>query len=106
MQTHKKGQTEAQPGTRVAANIIGVSQDEVIRGEVLTTKGWLRPTDAMDVRLRVIPDAPHALRHNMYITVHTGSSEVVGRLRLLERIRWSRAKRAGRRSSWTRHSRS
>ena len=85
LQTHKKGQREAQPGTRVAANIIGVSQDEVIRGEVLTTEGWLRPTDAMDVRLRVIPDAPHALRHNMYITVHTGSGEVVGRLRLLER---------------------
>ena len=85
LQTHKKGQTEAQPGTRVAANIINVSQDEVARGEVLTTEGWLRPTDAMDVRLRVIPDAPHALRHNMYITVHSGSSEVVGRLRLLER---------------------
>ncbi|MXY46550.1 MAG: selenocysteine-specific translation elongation factor [Chloroflexi bacterium] len=85
LQTHRKGQTEAQPGTRVAANIINISQDEVARGEVLTTEGWMRPTDAMDVRLRVIPDAPHALRHNMYITVHTGSSEVVGRLRLLER---------------------
>ena len=85
LQAHKEGQTEAQPGTRVAANIINISQDEVARGEVLTTEGWMRPTDAMDVRLRVIPDAPHALRHNMYITVHTGSSEVVGRLRLLER---------------------
>ena len=84
LQTHKKGQNEAQPGTRVAANIIGVSQDEISRGEVLTIGGWLKPTDAMDVRLRVIPDAPHPLRHNMYITVHTGSSEVVGRLRLLE----------------------
>ena len=84
LQTHKKGQTEAQPGTRVAANIINVSQDEVARGEVLTTGGWLQPTDAIDVRLRVIPDAPHPLRHNMFITVHTGSSEVVGRLRLLE----------------------
>ena len=84
LQTHKKGQTEAQPGTRVAANIINVSQDEVARGEVLTTEGWLRSTDAIDVRLRVIADAPHPLRHNMYITVHTGSSEVVGRLRLLD----------------------
>ena len=84
LQTHKKGQTEAQPGTRVAANIINVSQDEVARGEVLTTEGWLHATDAIDVRLRVIPDAPHPLRHNMFITVHTGSSEVVGRLRLLE----------------------
>ena len=85
LQTHKKGQGEAQPGTRVAANIINVSQDEVARGEVLTTEGWLRPTDAIDVRVRVIPDAPQALRHNMYVTVHTGSSEVVGRLRLLEK---------------------
>ena len=84
LQTHKKGQSEAQPGTRVAANIINISQDAVARGEVLTTEGWMRPTDAIDVRLRVIPDAPHPLRHNMYITVHTGSSEVVGRLRLLE----------------------
>ena len=84
LQTHKKGQTEAQPGTRVAANIINVSQEEVTRGEVLTPEGWLQPTDAIDVRLRVIPDAPHPLRHNMFITVHTGSSEVVGRLRLLE----------------------
>ena len=84
LQTHKKGQTEAQPGTRVAANIINVSQEEVMRGEVLTTEGWLQSTDAIDVRLRVIPDAPHPLRHNMFITVHTGSSEVVGRLRLLE----------------------
>lgn len=85
IQTHRKGQEEAQPGTRVAANLIGVSQDEVARGEVLTAPGWLTPTDAIDVRLRVIPDAPHALRHNMYITAHTGSSEVIGRLRLLER---------------------
>ena len=84
LQTHKKGQSEAQPGTRVAANIINISQDEVARGEVLTTEGWMRPTDAIDVRLRMIPDVPHPLRHNMYITVHTGSSEVVGRLRLLE----------------------
>ncbi len=84
IQTHKKGQDEAQPGTRVAANLIGVSQDEVQRGEVLTTQGWLRPTDAIDVRLRVIPDAPHPLRHNMQITLHTGSSEVIGTLRLLE----------------------
>lgn len=85
IQTHKQKQDEAQPGTRVAANIIGIPHDEIKRGEVLTTSGWLKPTDAIDVRLRVIPDAPHALRHNMFVTVHTGSNEVIGRLRLLEK---------------------
>ena len=85
IQTHKNKQDEAQPGTRVAANLIGIAHDEIHRGEVLTTSGWLKPTDAIDVRLRVIPDAPHALRHNMFVTVHSGSNEVIGRLRLLEK---------------------
>lgn len=39
---------------------------------------------AFDVHLRVLPDALHPLRHNMFVTVHTGSSEVIARLRLLE----------------------
>ena len=84
IQTHKSKVDRAEPGTRVAANLIGVSHDEISRGEVLTLPGWLRPTTAFDVHLRVLPDAPNALRHNMYVTVHTGSSESVARLRLFE----------------------
>ena len=84
LQTHRQKEERAEPGTRVAANLIGVPHDEISRGEVLTIPGWLRPTTAFDVHLRVIPDAPHALRHNMFVTVHTGSSEVIARLRLLE----------------------
>ncbi len=84
LQTHRNKVDRAEPGTRVAANLIGVSQDEVWRGEVLTNPGWLRPTTAFDVHLRVLEDAPNQLRHNMYVTVHTGSSESVARLRLFE----------------------
>ena len=84
IQTHKSKVSRAEPGTRVAANLIGVSHDEVFRGEVLTLPGWLRPTTAFDVHLRVLSDAPNPLRHNMYVTVHTGSSETVARLRLFE----------------------
>ena len=84
LQTHRQKVDRAEPGTRVAANLIGVSQDDVYRGEVLTNPGWLRPTTAFDVHLRVLEDAPNQLRHNMYVTVHTGSSESVARLRLLE----------------------
>ncbi len=84
IQTHKSGVSRAEPGTRVAANLIGVPHDEIFRGEVLTLPGWLRPTTAFDVHLRVLKDAPNPLRHNMYVTVHTGSSESVARLRLFE----------------------
>ena len=84
IQTHKSKVSRAEPGTRVAANLIGVSHDRISRGETLTVPGWLRPTTAFDVRLRVLSDAPNPLRHNMYVTAHTGSSESVARLRLFE----------------------
>ena len=84
LQTHRKKVEQAMPGTRVSANLTGIAKEHVFRGDVLTTPGWLRPTNAIDVRLRVIPEAPRAVRHNMAVTVHTGSSEVPGRVRLLE----------------------
>ena len=84
LQTHKSRVDRAEPGTRVAANLIGIPHDGIFRGEVLTAPGWLRSTTAFDVHLRVLEDAPNPLRHNMYLTVHTGSSESVARLRLLE----------------------
>ncbi|MCH7745988.1 MAG: selenocysteine-specific translation elongation factor, partial [Chloroflexi bacterium] len=84
IQTHRTKLERALPGTRVAANLSGVSQDDINRGEVLSRSGWLRPTSAMDVHLRIIPDAPHPIRHNMFVTVHTGSSETIARVRLLE----------------------
>ena len=84
LQTHKNAVDRAEPGTRVAANLIGVARDGIFRGETLTAPGWLRPTAAFDVRLRVLADAPNPLRHNMSVTVHTGSSETVARLRLFE----------------------
>ncbi len=87
IQSHKKKLDTAQPGTRVAANLIGLAQEDVRRGDVLTTPGWLSPTDAVDVRLRITEVASRPARHNMLVNVHTGSNEVVGRLRLLEGTR-------------------
>jgi selenocysteine-specific elongation factor len=85
LQTHRQKLEQVAPGTRVAANLTGVAHDDIGRGEVLTTPGWLKPTTAMDVHLRVIPDAPRSIRHNMFATVHIGSSETVARVRLLEK---------------------
>ena len=87
LQSHKRKLDTVPPGTRVAANLVGLSQDDLQRGDVLTAPGWLSPTDAVDVHLRVIEDVPRPLRHNMLLTVHTGSSEALARLRLLERQR-------------------
>ena len=84
LQSHRSKVETADPGVRVAANLTGVQPETIGRGEVLTTPGWLRPSTAIDVHLRVIPEAPHPIRHNMFVTLHTGSSEAIARVRLLE----------------------
>ncbi len=85
LQTHRSKLNQALPGSRVAVNLSGVSHREIKRGEVLTTPNWLSPTTAIDVELNIIPDAPRQVRHNMFVTVHSGSNEVIGRVRLLEK---------------------
>ncbi|NOZ72691.1 MAG: selenocysteine-specific translation elongation factor [Chloroflexi bacterium] len=84
LQTHKKSISVAQPGSRVAVNLSGIKATEIQRGQLLTYPGLLRGSKRLDVRLRALADAPTKLRHNMEITFHCYSAEVVGRLRLLE----------------------
>src|SRR5688572_2193501 len=54
LQSHKTKVAEALPGSRVAINLVGVSTDEVARGQVVTAPGWLQPTGAADVELSVL----------------------------------------------------
>ena len=84
LQTHKKIEDEALPGTRVAMNLSGISYEQIGRGDVITTPRWLRPTDAVDVSLKVIGDSPRPVRHNASVTFFTGSNETAARVRLLD----------------------
>ena len=84
LQSHKSRLDSTGPGVRLALNLSGVSRDEVLRGEVLTNPGWLRPTRRLDANLRMVRGAPHALKHNEGITFHLFTSETTGRVRLLD----------------------
>ena len=83
IQTHKQKVERAVPGQRVAVNLVGVAVSDVARGQSLTTPSWLRPTSAIDAHIQTLPGAP-GLAHNSRVSVHTGSAEVVGRIRLLD----------------------
>ena len=84
LQTHQRKVEDASPGRRLAVNLSGLSPADLRRGMVVTTPGWLRPTAAVDVRLRAVRYLPRAVRHNLQVTFHTGASEVPGRLLLLD----------------------
>jgi selenocysteine-specific elongation factor len=85
LQSHRRKVDRAPSGTRVAVNLAGVATDELVRGEVITAPGSLRATRLVDVKLRVLEDAPRPLVHNMALTFHAGAAETMAKAALLDR---------------------
>lgn len=83
VQTHQAKVSLALPGSRTAVNMSGIAVEEVRRGDVLTTPGWLVPTHLLDVRLRMTAGAP-VLEQNDPVDLFVGASEVQGRVTLLD----------------------
>ena len=89
LQSHKTKVDSTGPGVRLAVNLSGLSRDEVERGEILTSPGWLDPTYRIDAHLRMVKGAPHPLKHNEGVTFHLFTSESSARVRLLDADRLS-----------------
>ncbi len=83
IQSHKKSIDLASPGSRAAVNLAGISTTDISRGSVVTTPGWLEPSQLIDVHLKLLPDAPKPLRHNQEVEIFTGATEISGFTRLL-----------------------
>ncbi|MEX2229746.1 MAG: selenocysteine-specific translation elongation factor [Dehalococcoidia bacterium] len=81
LQTHRRAVDEAQPGTRVAVNLAGVATDDLARGQVLAPPGRMTTARTLDARLRVLDH--RAVRHNLRVSVHLGTAEVQGRVRVI-----------------------
>jgi len=84
LQTHKSRIDTASPGSRVAANLVGVSTSQLQRGDVVTRPGWLKPTRMMTVKLSLISYLQRPLRHGATVSFHTGAAEAMAKVRLLE----------------------
>jgi selenocysteine-specific elongation factor len=63
--------------------LVGIGTDQIARGDVVTTPGWLEPSQLIDTHFKLLPDAPKPLRHNQEVEIFTGASEVMGYARLL-----------------------
>lgn len=83
MQSHKQSIDTAVPGSRVALNLTGVGTDDLRRGDVVVKPGTVQPTSLIDVRFRLLPDAPRPLRHNQAVDFFVGASETPAKVRLL-----------------------
>jgi selenocysteine-specific elongation factor len=83
LQTHKKKEETAVPGSRVAVNLSGVDVEQVRRGEVLAHPGQYTPTQRLDVQFRLLADLSVPLHHHTEVKLYTGTAETIADLRLL-----------------------
>jgi selenocysteine-specific elongation factor len=83
LQTHKKKEDRAVPGSRTAVNISGVETDLIRRGQVLVHPNQYQITRRVDARFRLLKDASDSLKHGTEVKFFVGASEAIATLRLL-----------------------
>jgi len=83
LQTHKKKEETAVPGSRTAINISGVDMESIQRGEVVAHPNQYQPTRRLDARFRLLKDSTTALKHNDEVKFFVGASETIATVRLL-----------------------
>jgi selenocysteine-specific elongation factor len=84
LQTHKSKIEKADPGSRVAANLVGITTSQLQRGDVVTRPGWLLPTALLTVKLKLISYLKRPLRHGAEVSFHSLAAEAMAKVRLLE----------------------
>ncbi len=85
LQSHKTRLDSITPGNRVGANLVGVAKSQLDRGDVLTRPDWLLPTTKVVGELRLIPYLRRPLRQGITVSFHTGTTQALARIRLLEK---------------------
>ncbi len=83
LQTHKKKEDRAVPGSRTAVNISGIDAESVRRGEVLIHPNQYQPTRRVDAHFHLLKEVSSSLRHNSEVKFFVGASETLATLRLL-----------------------
>jgi selenocysteine-specific elongation factor len=85
LQVHNASVPEAVAGQRTAINLQGIDKVELERGDALGHPGEFAPTFMLDAVLQHLSDAPRPLRHRARVRLHVGTSEIMGRVILLDR---------------------
>jgi selenocysteine-specific elongation factor len=85
LQVHNTSVPEAIAGQRTAINLQGIDKIDLERGDVLGHPGEFAPTFMLDAVLQHLADAPRPLRHRARVRLHVGTSEIMGRVILLDR---------------------
>ena len=85
IQVHSSGVETAGPGTRTAINFQGLDKDSVNRGDILSTPGALIESYMVDAHFHYLKSNGKPAKNRTRVRFHTGTSEILGYLMLLDR---------------------
>ncbi len=85
IQVHNQPVEEAWTGQRTAINLQGIEKTLVERGNVLVRPRSVRPTQRLDVSVEYLPSNTKNLKNRSLVRLHTGTSEIISRIILLEK---------------------
>ena len=84
IQVHNQDTEQVRAGLRTAINLQGIEKATVNRGDVVASALGLYSTFLLDLQVRLLKSAQRPLKHRSQIRFHSGTSEILGRLLLLE----------------------
>jgi selenocysteine-specific elongation factor len=85
IQIHNRAVETAEAGQRTAINLQGIDREAIERGHVLTGPGSLTASQRLDCIYRHLSGAGRKLKNRTLVRFHTGTSEVMARIILLDR---------------------
>jgi selenocysteine-specific elongation factor len=87
VQVHGESAEAAVAGQRTALNLAGASLEDLSRGMTLAPPGTFETTRRADVRLHLLPSAPHPLKDRARVHFHSYTMETVAEVVLTEHAR-------------------
>jgi selenocysteine-specific elongation factor len=84
IQVHNQDTEEVRAGLRTAINLQGIEKATVNRGDVVASAQGMHSALLLDLRVRLLPSLAKPLKHRSQIRFHSGTSEILGRVLLLE----------------------
>ena len=85
IQVHNQAVNTAEAGQRTAINFQGLEKAAINRGEMLALPGTLKPSFMVDLQLQYLSSNKKPIKNRTRVRFHTGTSEILGNLVLLDR---------------------
>ncbi len=83
IQQHEQTVTKLERSHRCALNLVGISHEEISRGDALINVQQWKPTAMFDASLRIVPSLKHRVTRRGSYSVYIGAGEFSAKIRLI-----------------------